>query len=109
MNMDTKNSSPSENSQLIMIVAEERETLRTLFDDIEPDADGHRYIPPHEFQIMNLRSRYNPDLNYYKVDCESWVRYGMNADEIFELISDRYYETKCKPLDELFPSSIERI
>lgn len=106
--MDTKNNTPSENSEIIMIIAEERGTLRTLFDSIEPDEDGHRYIPPHEFQVMNIRSRYNPDLAYYKVYCKDPIRYGLDADDLFDIICDRYEETGHQPLNELF-SYIERI
>ena len=27
-----------------MIIAEEQNTLSTLFDDVKPDADGNRYV-----------------------------------------------------------------
>lgn len=105
--MDTKNSTPIQNS-LVMIIAEEQNTLRTLFDDIEPDADGIRRIPNHEFQIMSLRSRYNADLNYYKVECEAYKRYGYTADELFDEIEEKYIASGYQPLDELF-TFIERI
>lgn len=106
--MAIKNSTHTQNSELVMIIAEERQTLRTLFDDIKPDADGHRYIPPHEFQVMNIRSRYNADLNYYKVNCEAYKRYGYTADELFEDIYEKYIQSGYQPLDELF-TFIERI
>lgn len=105
--MATKNSSPTQ-SELIMIIAEERNTLRTIFDDIKPDDDGHRYIPNHKFQILNIRSRYNPDLRFYKVNCEAYKRYGYTADELFDEIYDKYIESGYEPLDELF-TFIERI
>ena len=105
--METKNSSHTQNN-LIMIIAEERHTLRTLFYDIEPDKDGHRYIPGHEFKVMNLRSRFNPDLVFYKVNCEAYKRYGYTADELFDEIYERYIQSGFQRLDELY-SFIERI
>ena len=105
--METKNSLHTQNN-LIMIIAEERHTLRTLFDDIEPDKDGHRYIPDHEFKVMNLRSRFNPDLVFYKVNCEAYKRYGYTADELFDEIYERYIQSGFQRLDELY-SFIERI
>lgn len=105
--METKSNSHSQNS-LIMVICEECNTLRTLFDNIKPDDDGKRYIKSHEFQIMRLRSRYNPDLRYYMVNCEAYKRYGYTADELFDEIHDKYIESGCKPLDELF-TFIERI
>lgn len=105
--MATKNSTPTQ-SELVMIIAEERETLRTIFDDIEPDEDGRRYVPGHEFKVMSLRSRYNPDLRFYKVYCEAYRRYGYTADELFDEIYEKYIESGYQPLDELF-TFIERI
>lgn len=105
--MDTKNSSPIQN-ELIMIIAEEQHTLRTLFDDIEPDDDGHRYIPPHVFKALNIRSRYNADLNYYKVYCDAYKRYGYTSDELFDEIYEKYISSGFQPLNELY-SFIERI
>ena len=106
--MATKNNSLSQNKELIMIIAEEGNTLRTLFDDMIPDDDGIRRIRGCEFRVMNLRSRYNPDLRYYKVNCEAYKRYGYTADELFEEIYDRYIESGYKPLNELY-TFIERI
>lgn len=106
--MEIKNNIPLPNNELVMIIAEERQTLRTLFDDIKPDDNGHRYIPPHEFQIMSIRSRYNADLNYYKVNCEAYKRYGYTADELFEEIEEKYIESGYQSLNELF-TFIERI
>lgn len=91
-----------------MIIAEEQHTLRTLFDDIEPDENGKRCIPAHEFKVMSLRSRYNPDLRFYRVDCEAYKRYGYTADELFDEIYERYIESGYEPLDELY-TFIERI
>ena len=102
--METKNSSHTQNN-LIMIIAEERHTLRTLYDDIEPDDDGHRYLPPHVFRALRIRSRYNPDLKYYIVNCDAYKRYGYTSDELFDEIYDKYksgidvyLECYCKPL-----------
>jgi len=106
--MAIKNSSPSQSKELIMIIAEENHTLRTLFDDIKPDEDGVRRIPGHHFQIMNWRSRYNPELRFYKVDCEAYKRYGYTADELFDEIYEKYIESGYQPLDELY-TFIERI
>ena len=106
--MEIKNSTPTQNSELIMIIAEERNTLRTLFDDIKPDADGHKYVPFHEFKVMGLRARYNPDLRYYKVKCDAYKRYGYTADELFDEIYDKYIKSRYQPLNELF-TFIERI
>ena len=105
--METKNSSPIQNN-LIMIIAEEQHTLRTLFDDIEPDENGHRYIPSHEFQAMYWRSRYNPELVFYKVNREAYKRYGYTADELFDEIYEKYISSGFQPLDELY-TFIERI
>lgn len=105
--METKSDLPLKSS-LVMIIAEEQNTLRTLFDDIEPDADGRRYIPKHEFTVMSLRSRYNPGLNFYKVDCEAYKRYGYTADELFDEIYEKYISSGGQPLNELF-TFIERI
>ena len=106
--MELKNNSLMPNNELVMIIAEEHQVLRTLFDDIEPDANGKRLIPSHEFKVMNLRSRYNPDLKYYKVNCEAYKRYGYTADELFDEIYDKYIESGYQPLNELF-TFIERI
>ena len=106
--MDIKNSIPIQNKELVMIIAEERNTLRTLFDDIEPDSYGHRYIPSHAFQVMNIRSRYNPDLAYYKVNCDAYKRYGYTSDELFDEIYEKYIASGYQPLDELY-TFIERI
>ena len=105
--MEKENSSHTPND-LIMIIAEEHHTLRTLFDDIEPDENGHRYIPSHEFQAMHWRSRYNPELVFYKINCEAYKRYGYTADELFDEIYDKYIESKFQRLDELY-TFIERI
>lgn len=91
-----------------MIICEERNTLRTLFDDIEPDENGRRCIPSYNFAVMNLRSRYNPDLVYYMVDCEAYKRYGYTADELFDDIYEKYIESGFQPLNELF-TFIKRI
>ena len=106
--MDTKSNSPLPNKELIMIIAEERHTLRTLFDNIEPDDDGKRYIPPHEFQVMHIRSIYNPELSFYKVNCEPYQRYGYTADELFDEIYEKYIESGYQPLNKLY-TFIERI
>ena len=98
----------SQKDNLIMVIAEERHTLRTLFDNIEPDENGHRYITNHEFKIMNLRSRFNPELVFYKVNCEAYKRYGYTADELFEEIYDKYIESGFQRLDELY-TFIKRI
>lgn len=105
--MDIKNSSPIQSS-LIMIIAEEQHTLRTLFDDIEPDEDGHQYILSYEFKVMRWRSRFNPELAFYKVDCEAYKRYGYTADELFDEIYEKYISSGFQPLDELY-TFIERI
>jgi len=97
-----------EQCEMVMIIGEERGTLRVLFEDIQPDENGHKIIPPHEFQIMSLRSRYNPDLDYYRVHCDDQIRYGMNADDIWDMIQTRYEESGHKPLNELF-TFIERL
>lgn len=100
MSMGEKNNIPTQNS-LVMIIAEERNTLRTLFN--HDDA-----ISGAELTRLSLRSRYNPDLNYYFVECEAYKRYGYTADELFEEIEEKYIESGYKPLDELF-TFIERI
>lgn len=108
MNMGTKNNTPTQNNyELIMIIAEERNTLRTLFDNYN-DENGVAYIPTYEFQIMNLWSRFNPDLKYYKVNCEAYKRYGYTADELFEEIYEKYIASEYESLNELF-TFIERI
>ena len=106
--MVTKNSSHSQSNGLIMIIAEEQHTLRTLFDDIEEDEDGHRYIPNYEFQIMRWRSRFNPELAFYKVYCDAYKRYGYTADELFDEIYEKYISSGFQRLDELY-TFIERI
>ena len=106
--MEIKNSSHSQSNGLIMIIAEEQHTLRTLFDDIEPDEDGHQYIPFYEFKVMRWRSRFNPELAFYKVDCEAYKRYGYTADELFDEIYEKYISSGFQPLDELY-TFIERI
>ena len=65
MSMDIKNSSPIQNS-LIMIIAEEQHTLRTLFDDIEPDENGHQYIPSHEFKRDMVKRQMNCLMKFMK-------------------------------------------
>lgn len=100
--MATKNNTPTEsNPELVMIIAEERNTFRTLFNNFI-DENGVTYIPTYEFQIMNLRSRFNPDLKYYKVNCETYKRYGYTADELFEEIYEKYIASEYEPLNELF-------
>lgn len=106
--METKNSLHSQSNGLIMIIAEEQHTLRTLFDDIEEDEDGHKYIPNYEFKAMHWRSRYNPELSFYKVDCDAYKRYGYTADELFDEIYEKYIESGYQRLDELY-TFIERI
>lgn len=106
--MATENSLPSQNNELVMIIAEECNTLRTLFDSINPDVDGNKYIPPDAFRRLKLRARYNPDLIYYKVNCEAYKRYGYTADELFEEIEEKYIKSGFRPINELF-TFIERI
>ena len=106
--MESDNRLHTQNNNLVMIIAEEQHTLRTLFDDIEPDEDGHQYIPCYEFAVMNLRSRFNPDLKFYKVNCEAYKRYGYTADELFDEIYEKYILSGFQPLDELY-TFIERI
>lgn len=98
----------SQEDNLIMVIAEERHTLRTLFDNIEPDKDGHRYINNNKLKVMNLRSRFNPELVFYKVNCEAYKRYGYTANELFEEIYEKYIVSGFQPLDELY-TFIERI
>lgn len=106
--MDTKSSSPIQN-ELIMIIAEEQHTLRTLFDDIKPDNDGHKYLPSHALRALRIRSRYNPDLKYYiVVNCDAYKRYGYTSDELFDEIYDKYINSGFQPLNDLY-SFIERI
>lgn len=106
--MALKSNSPIQNKELVMIIAEERHTLRTLFDNIKPNDDGCIYIPPHEFTVMALRSRYNPELAFYKVNCEAYKRYGYTADELFDEIYERYIQSHYQPLNKLY-TFIERI
>lgn len=109
MNMGIKNNLHSQNNvPLIMVICEEHNTLRTLFDDLEPSDDGKTYIDSQEFQIMSLRSRYNPEIQYYLVNCEAYKRYGYTSDELFEEIEKKYIESGYESLDELF-TFIERI
>ena len=105
--MDKKNSSLSQNN-LVMIIAEEKNTLRTLFDNKVADENGIIHVSSQEFQIMGFRSRFNPDLKYYKVNCEAYKRYGYTADELFEEIEEKYIASGYQPLNELF-TFIERI
>ena len=106
--MESDNRLHTQNNNLVMIIAEEQYTLRTLFDDIEPDEDGHQYIPGYEFAVMSLRSRFNPDLKFYKVNCEAYKRYGYTADELFDEIYKKYISSGFKALNELY-TFIERI
>ena len=106
--MALENSLYSQNSNLIMIIAEEQHTLRTLYDNIEPDDDGHIYLPSHVFRALKIRSRYNPDLRYYIVNCDAYKRYGYTSDELFDEIYDKYITTGFQPLDKLY-TLIERI
>ena len=105
--MDKKNNLPSQ-SNLVMIIAEENNTLRTLFDNKVADENGIIHVSAQEFQIMNFRSRFNPDLRYYKVNCEAYKRYGYTADELFEEIEEKYIASGYQQLHELF-TFIERI
>lgn len=98
--MAIKNNTPTQ-SNLVMIVAEERNTLCTLFN-------SNDIITSDMLTKLSLRSRYNPDLNYYFVECEAYKRYGYTADELFEEIETKYIESGYKPLDELF-TFIEKI
>lgn len=106
--MGIKNNTLSQNSELVMVIAEENYTLRTLFDNIEPDENGTICIPSHSFKAMAWRSRYNPELVFYKVNCEAYKRYGYTADELFDEIEEKYIKSHYQPLDELF-TFIERI
>lgn len=105
--MDIDNNIHMQSSpQVIMVIAEERNTLRTLFDD-------NMYVSSEldfgvVFDALNLRSRFNPDLRFYKVFCEEPIRYGLTADELFEIIQEAYENSNYQSLDELF-SYIERI
>lgn len=106
--MDKESNLHTQNKRLIMVIAEENHTLRTLFDNIKPDKDGIIRIPQHEFVVMGWRTRYNPELVYYKVNCEAYRRYGYTADELFNEIEEKYIKSNYQPLDELF-TFIERI
>lgn len=86
---------------MIMIICEERGELRTLFDNEDS-------ISQHKLAILSFRSRFNADLNYYMVDCDSYIRYGLTADELFDMINEKYIESGKKDLDMLF-STISRI
>ena len=100
--MATKSNTPLRSKkEIVMIIAEERNTLRTLFDNAGS-------ITGQNLRSLNLRSRFNPDLVYYKVHCEDPIRYGLDADDLFDIICDRYKESGYQPLNELF-SYIERI
>lgn len=99
--MDENNSIHTRKSSPIMIIAEERNTLRTLFN-------GKRTLSAHELLALEIRSRYNPDLGFYKVNCEAYQRYGYTADELFEEIETKYIESGYRPLDKLF-TFIDRI
>ena len=98
--MEEKSSTHLQNEP-IMVIAEERNMLRTLFDNEDS-------ITKHKLMCLNFRGRLNPSLNYYVVHCEAYIRYGFTADELFEMIYERYIESGYKPLHELY-SFIERI
>lgn len=98
--MESDNRLHTQNS-LIMIIAEEQYTLRTLFDNKD-------FIKPSVLVHLNLRSRFNPDLRFYKVNCEPYKRYGYTANELFEEIEQKYIESGHQPLNELY-TFIERI
>ena len=62
---------------MIMIICEERGELRTLFDNEDS-------IPQYKLAILSFRSRFNADLNYYMVDCDSYIRYGIYTVEFVQ-------------------------
>lgn len=96
-------------AEKVMILCKERDnSLSVLFEDLEPNETGAKIIPSHEFQIMNLRSRFNPGVFFYKVKCEDMIRYGMTADDIWDMIKQRYDENPEIDLTEEF-TFIERI
>ena len=99
--MDTKNNLHTQSNPLIMIICEENKTLRTLFDNEENISSSTLFW-------LSLRSRLNPYLTYYKVDCEAQKRYGYTADELFEDIHKRYIDSGYQSLDKLF-TFIQRI
>lgn len=99
MGTETPELSPNDGS--IMIIAEERHTITTLFND-------KGTISNKVLTALNLRGRFNPDLRYYKVTCEAYKRYGYTADELFNEIYEKYKASGYKPLNEIL-SYIERI
>lgn len=100
-----------------MIIAEERNQLFTLFDNPNESSlpygfsqdEGGTYINnKHVFVSLSLKSRFNPDLRFYVVHCDYFIRRGMDADDIFDIIKERYEESGHRLLDELY-TCIERI
>lgn len=99
--MDSGTPEHFSNDGPIMIIAEERHILTTLFNDKDTISNGM-------LTALNLRARFNPDLRYYKVTCEAYKRYGYTADELFDEIYEKYKASGYKPLNEIL-SYIERI
>lgn len=89
----------------IMLVAEESGTLR----DMQAGTTNPIKLGPHDLFVMQMRARFNVELEYYIVDCDDYVDLGLSHEYVFDMIVAEYNKyDKTKKLDILFPN-IHRI
>ena len=88
-----------------MMIAEERGTLM----DMHEGTTNPIKLSGHMLFGLQMRSRYNPELKYYIVDCDSYLDLELSHEYVFDMIVAEYNKHDHKKgIDELFPN-IHRI
>lgn len=71
----------------IMLICRERDgRLYQIKDDIHPDKHMTLDEASEIFEELKLRSRMNPGLYYYLVNCHTFIKNGVTIDTIWNMI-----------------------
>jgi len=82
----------------LMIIEEEKNTLRILDVDIDK-------ITLNE---MRFKNKYFSHLSYYKINCEPFIKLGLDVNDIYEAVYYKYIRSDFQSLDKLY-KEIERM
>ncbi len=81
----------------IMIIEEDKNMLRILDIDIDDSINE-----------IHFKNKYFPHVNYYKVNCQPFIKLGLDANDILEAVYYKYIRSDFQPLNKCF-NEIERM
>ena len=96
------------NNKTILIIEENKNALRIVSAKAHPDNDKIKKDTEKVFNIMRVRNKLHPHLNYYKVNCDEFIKLGLTANDIYEAVYYKYIRSNFQSLDQLY-KEIERI